>query len=303
MEKEYLLKKWLNGTLSEEETTAFQELDDYTLFKTIVEDAAHFKASAFSSAAEYELLQQKLSKKKTNRSIVRHIPWYAKIASVLVIGISVYLMFFLNATTTIETTVGEKITIVLPDASTVNLNAASELSYVKKEWDKNRQIKLHGEAFFDVARGSAFKVLTSEGTITVLGTEFNVKQRETTLEVVCYEGKVKVAVGEVSKILEVGDQLFLREGNIRLLRTQEVLPSWTRNVSSFERAPFEEVLNELERQYKIQVNYEGKRQEEVLFTGGFEHNNLENAIRSITEPMDLSFTIDNNTVTLSHREK
>jgi ferric-dicitrate binding protein FerR (iron transport regulator) len=303
MEKEYLLKKWLNDTLSEEETTAFQELDDYDLFKTIVEDASHFKASSFSSAADFNLLQQKLPKKKTNRSIVRNIPWYAKIASVLVIGISVYFMFFLNGTTTIETAVGEKITIVLPDASTVNLNAASEMSYVKKEWDNKRQIKLFGEAFFDVAKGSTFKVLTSEGTITVLGTEFNVKQRETTLEVVCYEGQVKVSVGKVSNILEVGDQLLWQKGKIRLLKTQEVLPSWTRNVSSFERAPFEEVIKELERHYKIQVNYEAKGQEEVLFTGGFEHGNLENAIRSIAEPMDLSFTIFNNTVTLSHREK
>lgn len=303
MEKDYLLKKWLNGTLSEEETSAFQELDDYTLFKTIVEDAAHFKASSFSSATDYKLLQQKLPKKKTNRSIVRQIPWYAKIASVLVIGISVYFMFFLNAATTIETAVGEKITIVLPDASTVNLNAASELRYVKKGWDNKRQIKLFGEAFFDVAKGSVFEVATSEGTITVLGTEFNVKQRETTLEVACFEGKVRVNAGGVSEILEVGDQLFLRKGTIRLLRTQEELPSWTKNVSSFERAPFEEVLKELERHFKIQVKYEIKGHEETLFTGGFEHDNLENAIRSITEPMDLSFTINNNTVTLSHSEK
>ncbi|WP_297763145.1 FecR family protein, partial [uncultured Muriicola sp.] len=274
MEKEYLLKKWLNGTLSEEETSAFQELDDYTLFKTIVEDAAHFKASSFSSATDYKLLQQKLPKKKTNRSIVRQIPWYAKIASVLVIGISVYFMFFLNAATTIETAVGEKITIVLPDASTVNLNAASEISYVKKEWDNKRLIKLFGEAFFDVANGSVFEVVTSEGTITVLGTEFNVKQRETTLEVACFEGKVRVDVGGVSEILEVGDQLFLRKGKIRLLRTQEELPSWTKNVSSFEREPFEEVLKELERHFKIQVKYEIKGQKETLFTGGFEHDNL-----------------------------
>ncbi len=303
MVKEYLLKKWLNGTLSEEETSAFQELDDYALYKSIVEDAAHFRARELSAVADFKLLQDKLPKKITTGPKVRRFPWYAKIASVLVIGVSVYFMFFLNAATTIETAIGEKITIVLPDASTVNLNAASEMSYVKKEWDNNRQIKLFGEAFFDVEKGSVFEVVTSEGTITVLGTEFNVKQRESTLEVACFEGKVRVDLEGVSEILEVGDQLFFRKGTIRLLRTQEVIPSWTMNVSSFEREPFEEVLKELERHYKIQVKYEGKGNEEALFSGGFEHNNLENAIRSITEPMGLSFTINNNTVTLSHREK
>ncbi len=303
MDKEYLLKKWLNGTLSEEETTAFQELDDYALHKSIVEDAALFRASGFSTASDFKLLQDKLPKKTTTRPKVRRFPWYAKIASVLVIGVSVYFMFFLNGTTTIETAVGEKITIVLPDASTVKLNAASKLDYVKKGWENKRQLNLKGEAFFDVAKGSVFDVLTSEGTISVLGTEFNVKQRETSLEVICFEGKVRVTASGFTEILEVGDQLFLRKGKIQFLKTQEVIPSWTMNVSSFEQAPFEEVIKELERHYKIQVNYEGKGQGDALFTGGFEHDNLENAIRSITEPMDLNFTINNNTVTLSHREK
>ena len=62
MDKEYLLKKWLNGTLSEEETTAFQELDDYALHKSIVEDAALFRASGFSTASDFKLLQDKLPK-------------------------------------------------------------------------------------------------------------------------------------------------------------------------------------------------------------------------------------------------
>ncbi len=74
MEKEYLLKKWLNGTLSDEETTAFQELDDYALHKSIVEDAALFRASGFSSAANFKLLQDKLPKKTTTRPQVRQLP-------------------------------------------------------------------------------------------------------------------------------------------------------------------------------------------------------------------------------------
>jgi ferric-dicitrate binding protein FerR (iron transport regulator) len=303
MEKEYLLEKWVKGTLSEEETKQFQESDDYPFYKAIIEDAACFKASRFSTAPDFKTLHGKLpTKKKNNPGILRN-PWYLRIASVFVIGVSLYFMFFYQMVTNVTTGVGEKITIELPDASTVLLNASSQVRYVQKEWDKKRQITLQGEAFFDVAKGATFDVVTAKGTITVLGTEFNVRQRGTALEVICYEGKVRVAAGEITEILLPGDQLFLADGKILQRKTKEQTPSWTRNVSSFEERPFGEVLKELERQYNIQIRYEIKGQESILFTGGFEHGNLENAVRSIAEPMDLNFTIENNIVTLTHREK
>ena len=302
MEKENLLKKWLNGTLTEEETSAFQELDDYALYKSIVEDAAHFRASELSTVTDFKLLQDKLPKKKTTRNNLKINPWYLRIASVFVIGVSVYFMFFLNATTTIATAVGEKITIVLPDASTVNLNAASEMSYVKKEWDNKRSLHLTGEAFFDVTKGATFDVITPSGTVTVLGTEFNVKQRGAAFEVVCYEGSVRVATGPYSEVLNEGDRLRLTDGKLYVGKTTYRNPQWTGNVSDFQQIPFLEVIEELERQYQIKVLREGVPVD-TLFTGGFVHDSLENALRSIAEPMDLNFTIDNNTVTLSHREK
>ena len=303
MEKDYLLEKWVNGTLSEEETKQFQESDDYPFYKAIIEDAACFKASKFSAVPDFKTLQGKLSTKKRTSPGMLGNPWYLRIASVFVIGVSLYFMFFYHMATNVATGVGEKITIELPDASTVLLNAASKIHYVQKGWEKERKITLQGEAFFDVAKGATFDVVTAKGTITVLGTEFNVRQRGTSLEVICYEGKVRVAAGEISEILLPGDQLFLADGKILQRKTKEETPSWTRNVSSFEERPFGEVIKELERQYNIQIRYEVKGQENALFTGGFEHGNLENAVRSIAEPMDLNFTIANNIVTLTHREK
>ena len=50
-------------------------------------------------------------------------------------------------------------TIVLPDQSVMTLNASSTAEY-GEDWSENRVIKLEGEAFFDVKKGSNFSVIT-----------------------------------------------------------------------------------------------------------------------------------------------
>ena len=62
------------------------------------------------------------------------------------------------------------------------------------------------------------------------------------------------------------------------------------NVSSFERVALAEVIDELERQYNIKVTGENIGAS-TLFTGGFVHDNLSNALQSITEPLGLKYRI------------
>ena len=49
-----------------------------------------------------------------------------------------------------------------------------------------------GEGFFSVQKGSRFKVVSQQGIVEVLGTQFNILSRKGTYEVACVEGKVKV---------------------------------------------------------------------------------------------------------------
>ena len=70
------------------------------------------------------------------------------------------------------------------------------LKYASNKWDKKRRVRLEGEAFFKVAKGSTFTVDTKTGSVKVLGTQFNVKNRIGFFEVVCYEGLVGVTVSD-----------------------------------------------------------------------------------------------------------
>lgn len=97
--------------------------------------------------------------------------------------------------TVVAAPMGSKTNVVLPDGSEVWLNSGSYISYSNSFNAGNRQVKLEGEAFFDVkAQEVPFLVTTSDINIRVLGTRFNVKAYsddlaiETTLE----SGKVVI---------------------------------------------------------------------------------------------------------------
>ncbi|HJW29309.1 MAG TPA: FecR family protein, partial [Saprospiraceae bacterium] len=98
----------------------------------------------------------------------------------------------LNKPTTILALAGEQKEIQLPESSEVRLNAGSSVTYNGRNFTKDREIHLKGEAFFKVQHGSKFTVLTEQGSVTVLGTSFNVIAWPDRFEVSCYTGKVKV---------------------------------------------------------------------------------------------------------------
>lgn len=285
-----MIKKWLADELSEQELEAFKQLDDHQLNLEVVENAKYFKASEFSTIDDFETFSKRLQKKPTQ---IRKLVWikpFLRIASVFVIGLAIYYLYLFNNVVRIETLAGEKATIELPDASVVVINAMSEIQYKKNNWAQKKAVQLNGEAFFDVAKGAKFQVITSEGTVSVLGTKFNIKQRDNYFEVKCFEGIVKVASDKFSEELREGDNFRFINGAITLGSNLDPHPQWTQNISRFQRTPLYEVIAELERQYSIEIIVENV-QTERLFTGGFLHDNLEHALKSITEPLNLDFRI------------
>ncbi|WP_282136155.1 FecR family protein [Seonamhaeicola maritimus] len=301
MDKDDLIKKWLNDELTGAEKKQFCELSDSEFNEVIVDKAKHFKASNFFKTSEFESFkelyeQQKPTKKYASFNV------FLKIASVVIIGLGLYYTIFFNAQTNIETLAGEKLAYILPDNSIVELNALSSIKYTKEEWQDHRMLLLDGEAFFKVEKGSTFNVKTSHGLVTVVGTEFNVKQRRNYFEVKCFEGIVKVNFDHVNKTLSEGNSFLVLNGEFTEGEINNKAPKWTENMSEFNAIPFKEVLAEIERQYNLQIVYKDINTNR-LFTGGFPHDNLENALIAITQPMNLSYELSpSNMVTIHDKE-
>lgn len=288
MKREELIKKWLDNELSVEEYKAFNALEDFDALVKLSDNVKKFKAPEYQTS---EGLKNVLYSINTSQSHTRNwVKPLLRVAAVIAIMFSVY-YYTTTLDTNVATLVAQKTSIELPDASSVSLNALSTLTYNKKAWRNNRDIELNGEAFFKVNKGSTFNVNTASGTVTVLGTEFNVKHRENLFEVVCYEGSVSVTYKTNTTILKPGDSFLILDGEI-IAKEKETAtnPSWINNQSRFNSIPFEYVLLEFERQYNVTVTSQDLDLDQ-LFTGSFIHNDKILALKSITLPLNLKYRL------------
>lgn len=164
---------------------------------------------------------------------------------------------------------GAHLSVNLPDGSTVELNAASKISFKPFWWRFSRDIEMLGEAYFEVKKGSQFVVSCPNGVVTVLGTSFNIKARDNTFSVTCLTGKVQVSASTQKVILAskmeakmVNEQFVIFENSDATERI-----SWTENKFVFDNAPLEDVLLEIELQYNIHIVRPKKTN--YFYTGNF----------------------------------
>ena len=69
MEKEYLIKKWLDNELTSEEEIAFNRLEDFSFLTGLTKDLKEAKlTSNFNEEIEFSKLKIKLQLKKTKKT-------------------------------------------------------------------------------------------------------------------------------------------------------------------------------------------------------------------------------------------
>jgi len=98
----------------------------------------------------------------------------------------------------------------LPDGSHVTLNKQSTIEYAAS-FKKERQVKLEGEAFFNVAQdpGKPFVLKVNDVTVRVLGTSFNVKSANGKTEVIVETGAVEVTKNKNSVQLKQHEKAII----------------------------------------------------------------------------------------------
>lgn len=293
-----LLGRWLSGDLSAEEKERFEASEGFETYRVISEYSSQLAEPDYNTDAEYQKLQGALKDKKPKETpVVKMSRWrfMAMAASVtLLIGLGSVLVFNRFFSTVVEYTAqGETRSIVLPDQSEIALNVSSSVEYNENSWEDDRSVTLAGEAYFKVNKGSRFLITTNHGTVEVLGTEFNIRNRNAITEVICYEGTVKVTdlKGE-SKILEQGDFARIKEGIMEVNWVPEISgdAEWKNGYSTFHNSPFINVVEELENQYKVSVNCETDISNRV-YVGAFPHDNIEEAMQLVFAPMGLEYSM------------
>ncbi|MGJ1323400.1 FecR family protein [Sphingobacterium faecium] len=191
---------------------------------------------------------------------------------------------------TIETPRGGVYDVILPDGTRVKLNAATTLRYPTVFAADKREVRVDGEAYFEVAnrKNQPFIVETANQQVSVLGTHFNVNtygnksEMKTTLQ----EGKVQVKELTSGKhiILLPGYQSLVNKGKLisRAVDVNQEL-AWVDGRFNFDGKSLFEVMDDLSRWYNVDVEYRGEIPDVEFFGGTYRTSKLSTILKILKD--------------------
>jgi transmembrane sensor len=299
MAKDYddtILARWLSGDLTEEEKKALESSGDLQLLEKIIGQTDRW--SLPEPKSNYSQLQQKLASRKEAKVIPLYKQkWTMRIAAslLLLVGLfSMYRLFLYEDIITYQCEAGQKLDVYLPDKTHVKLNGYSSISFDNNTWEKNRKIKLEGEAYFEVNKKGPFAVLFNQGEVNVLGTKFNVLSGTSLAIVKCFEGKVAVSSQKDGKeILTAGKAAKVyTDSTSAVYEIADKMPDWINGESIFTDTPLLEVINALSIQFNTQFDIKDEKELNRKFTGKFIHTDLETALSMVFPPMNIPYSVE-----------
>lgn len=156
--------------------------------------------------------------------------------------------------------------LVLPDSTKVWLNAASTLEF-PTDFDKDkREVRLSGEAYFDVqhAENAPFIIHTGKVSTTVLGTAFNIKAYpgQENIIVSVSHGKVRVNYGDKKPaLLTQGQQVKVNETTESAITKKAALVEtapWKDGSLAYDGETMADIVADLERVYNVAIRIDNK---------------------------------------------
>ena len=222
---------------------------------------------------ETKNISEKFKNRMPKLIIWNNFKYFPSIASM----ITIILLFFsptifnhltLNKKTT---TIAQKETIILIDGSKIMLNAESEITYDRNYNIKNRNIKLEGEAYFEVQNNDLpFIIETDHGKVTVLGTSFNVRSRKDGFEVGVNEGIVSISNDSTSIQLLKGQHINVSKTfNYKSISdiSYEKYPDWINQKIYCKNTKLDQLFDEIERTFNVEIEFSKPSLKNMTLTG------------------------------------
>lgn len=326
---ETLKKLWPLHTGSSLQKSIDAELEENERLNRIKEKANAARQQAIEATAPIPI--------RSHKRIYLQVLGYA--ASVLIIAGLFYIFFLSNRSTknstksqSIEVVAenGSRKRIILPDGTTVILNAGSRVQYSKDFQCKTRDVSLYGEAFFDVAHNAKkpFHVHCNNIDIKVLGTAFNVKSYpdDSTTETTLLRGLVEIHdnTDKAAKpiYLHPSEKVLLARTNATDTNKKAVVAAtnqnatvvqldtaskasnwietaWIYNRLEFRKNTFDEITRKMERWYAVSITISDPELGKQTFNGSFENETLEQALQALQKVEPFQFSIQNNSVIIN----
>jgi len=308
MEQKYnlLFAQWMEGKISDTELKQQVPQEVFLSFLKLKKGLEVYSELEQPVDKSWQKLEQKIANVKSvkpkNNRILRYILPAVSIAAILVLFFAIN-KYFSTDLITIQTANNQNKTYFLPDQSKVILKANSTLKFHQKNWNKNKEVELEGEAYFEVTKSKKFVVKTANGIVQVLGTHFDVKSYKNVFEATCFEGKVMVKTAQINFLLEQGKGIVRIGNDIKDLKFEnQTQPDWLQKYTVFDKTPLKTVLNRIESIYSVKFIRHNINQNRT-FTGKIPNDNLKKALRIILSPMEINYQIKDNNILLSKKKK
>ena len=204
-----------------------------------------------------------------------------------------------------ETEKGQKITMALPDGSTVKLNSGSRIIYPEVSSETVRRLELFGEGYFDIKNDSVkpFIIKASDLEVQVMGTSFNINNYvNKPVSISLMSGKLQVSTDDQQLYLLPGEKAVYEAANHIIHKqrwnyNQDL--AWIDGVIYFENNTFGEVLDRLSLWYGVKFVLEGKPVTVKHYNALFRNESLKNVLENLSFTNQFTYKIINEMVTIS----
>lgn len=203
--------------------------------------------------------------------------------------------------------------VTLPDGTKVWLNQSATLRYPREFSEKERNVYLEGEAYFEVTKNRVkpFIVESEAMRIRVLGTTFNFKCGKTSksAEATLIEGEIEVKGNneEGMIVLSPGQKAELNLASKRLTVKQvdaRLDAVWHNNLIPFEKADIYSIAKTLERFYNVKIILSPDLKIDNTYSGVLKRkDSIESVLKSLRNSIPINYKIVGTSIFISAQIK
>lgn len=286
------------------------EHEDFDQLLDKLAKSARSPRGRFSAKNNWELLEKQISFPRRKPNLPQVI---LRVAASLLLFLASWYAYDLLRPVSMQavSTQGEIITVVLPDQSKVILNRYSTLHYPVRFKGKKREVRLEGEAYFDVEKDTAhpFIVKAESVDVQVLGTQFNVEAypKDATVRTTLLEGSVAISAPGEKIVLSPNESAVYHRKDKKL--QHETSPesadeiAWCRGDFFFNQLPLQEIARQLSNAFNIKIKITDPALKNYRIRAHFSQGeNLEQILELLQDVGNFSYTRGNDTILIKTKQ-
>jgi len=296
--------------LSEENKHAYKNYRSIWLGCTELSQRMKFNPEIAWTNVNKKISANTTIKRRLHNAVFAAIGMAASLLIILGLAFHTNMFFIKSETIQLSTSLGSRSSVVLPDGTSVTLNAGTHLEYRFDNLNKIRDVKFDGEGYFEVAKSrNPFIIHTPNGLkLKVLGTKFSLtaysvdKKIKTTL----VEGRVELNSPDNKKLsLTPGQMATYDDGTNELQYSNgQVYQNlgWLDNKLYLDNTSLQEVCTILERWYNVKIMIEkNELGNKIHYTGVLREETIVDVLDALSKLSEIRYQVNGKTIIINSK--